>query len=138
MKGPTDRAMLTGAEPQIYVSDIRASCDFFTRTLGFKVRFMYGEPPHYAQVVRDHARLDLRQVDAPMIDRALQAGEQLLSAVITLDHVEDIRALFDEYRQAGAPTHQEPRSEPWGAITFIVKDLDGNLLLFAGPAQAGL
>jgi hypothetical protein len=27
------------------------------------------------------------------------------------------------------------RKEPWGAETFIVKDPDGNLLLFAGPAD---
>jgi len=27
------------------------------------------------------------------------------------------------------------RKERWGAETFIVKDPDGNLLLFAGPAD---
>jgi hypothetical protein len=26
------------------------------------------------------------------------------------------------------------KQEPWGARTFIVRDPDGNLLLFAGPA----
>jgi hypothetical protein len=26
------------------------------------------------------------------------------------------------------------KREPWGAHTFIVRDPDGNLLLFAGPA----
>jgi len=31
--------------------------------------------------------------------------------------------------------HQELKTEPWGARTFIVKDPDGNLILFAGPAQ---
>jgi hypothetical protein len=30
---------------------------------------------------------------------------------------------------------QPLQREPWGAKTFIVKDPDGNLLLFAGPAD---
>jgi len=27
--------------------------------------------------------------------------------------------------------HQVLKTEPWGARTFIVRDLDGNLILFA-------
>ena len=34
-----------------------------------------------------------------------------------------------------ATLFQTLRKEPWGAETFIVKDPDGNLLLFAGPAD---
>jgi catechol 2,3-dioxygenase-like lactoylglutathione lyase family enzyme len=29
----------------LFVSDIAASCDFFTQKLGFSVVFVYGEPP---------------------------------------------------------------------------------------------
>jgi hypothetical protein len=35
----------------------------------------------------------------------------------------------------GVTFAQTLRREPWGAKTFIVKDPDGNLLLFAGPAE---
>jgi len=31
------RAAITGAEPQLFVADIRASCEFFTGKLGFSV-----------------------------------------------------------------------------------------------------
>jgi hypothetical protein len=27
------------------------------------------------------------------------------------------------------------KREPWGARNFIIRDIDGNLLLFAGPAE---
>src|SRR4051794_20562457 len=50
------------AEPQLYVRDIVASCEYYSRVLGFSVAFTYGEPPFYAQVFRDAARLNLRQV----------------------------------------------------------------------------
>ena len=43
-------AVITAAEPQLFVADIKASCDFFTGKLGFTVIFTYGEPPFYAQV----------------------------------------------------------------------------------------
>ena len=58
------------AEPQLYVSDIAASCEFYSRMLGFSVAFTYGEPPFYAQVSRDGVRLNLRHVDRPVIDPA--------------------------------------------------------------------
>jgi catechol 2,3-dioxygenase-like lactoylglutathione lyase family enzyme len=31
------------AEPQLFVADIQASCDFLTHKLGFAVVFVYGE-----------------------------------------------------------------------------------------------
>lgn len=129
-------ATLTGAEPQLFVGDIQASCDFFTRKLGFEIAFVYGVPPFYAQVFRDHARLNLRHVDAPLIDPARRAQDDLLSAIITLDSVAGIQTLFREFQAAGASLHQQLRLEPWGARTFIVRDPDGNLLLFAGPTES--
>src|SRR5882757_11045188 len=41
----TTKAVLAAAEPQLFVADIKASCDFFTGKLGFTVAFAYGEPP---------------------------------------------------------------------------------------------
>ena len=120
---------LIAAEPQLYVRDLVASYAFYSRSLGFAVAFTYGEPPFYGQVVRDGARLNLRQVDDPVIDPVRRDSEQLLSASIT---VEDAKALFLEYQNAGVEFVQSLRAEPWGTRTFVVGDPDGNLLLFAG------
>ena len=123
---------LIAAEPQLFVRDIVASCDFYARMLGFSVAFTYGEPPFYGQVVRDNARLNLRQVDDPVVDPVRRDAEQLLAASIT---VEDANPLFVEYQSAGVEIVQPLKVEPWGARTFIVQDPDGNLLLFAGKGQ---
>ena len=120
---------LVAAEPQLYVRDVTVSCDFYSQMLGFSVAFTYGEPPFYGQVFRDTARLNFRQVDNPVIDPVRRDGEQLLAASITLD---DAEPLFAEYERAGVDFFQRLRLEPWGARTFIVRDPDGNLLLFAG------
>jgi catechol 2,3-dioxygenase-like lactoylglutathione lyase family enzyme len=131
----TTKPVLTAAEPQLFVADIAASCDFFVRKLGFTVAFTYGEPPFYGQVVRDGARLDLRCVEAPVIDASRRNREQLLAAAVTVATPAEIVALYHEYRAAGVAFLQHLQDQPWGARNFIVTDLDGNLLLFAGPAK---
>jgi catechol 2,3-dioxygenase-like lactoylglutathione lyase family enzyme len=125
----TTHSHLLGAEPQLFVTDIDASIAFYRDTLGFTVAFTYGTPPFYAQVARDAARLNLRHVDRPVIDPNLRDQQDLLSAIITLD---DAKPLFLEFQSASVPFHQTLRTEPWGARTFIVRDPDGNLILFAG------
>lgn len=123
---------LTAAEPQLFVRDIVAASEFYSRKLGFSVAFMYGDPPFYAQVFRDGARLNFRQVDDDVLDAIRRATDELLAATITL---EDAKPLFVEYQQAGVEFAQSLRSEPWGARTFMVRDPDGNLLLFAGRGE---
>lgn len=126
------QATLLAAEPQLFVSDIAASCAFYATRLGFAVAFSYGEPPFYGQVFRDGARLNLRRLDMPGLDPELRDREQLLSASIALD---DAKSLFLEYQAAGVVFAQPLRTEPWGARTFIVRDPDGNLILFAGRGE---
>jgi catechol 2,3-dioxygenase-like lactoylglutathione lyase family enzyme len=123
---------LQAAEPQLFVADIVAACEFYIKKLGFSLAFSYGEPPFYGQVFRDGARLNLRCIPAPFIDPGRRDAEQLLSASVTLD---DVKPLFLEYQAAGVPFAQPLRTEPWGARTFIVCDPDGNLILFAGRGE---
>ena len=129
------KAVIDGAEPQLFVADTKSSCEFFTRKLGFAIAFTYGEPPFYAQVKRDVACINLRCVEQPVIDAELRDREQLLSASLTVATSEEIKALFLEFQAAGVTFFQTLKREPWGARNFIVKDPDGNLLLFAGPAE---
>jgi len=104
--------VLSDVETQFYVSDVKASCDYYTKP-GFTVAFTYGEPVFVG---------DIRE------------REKLLSASITVDSADEIHRLFDQYKSAGVDFNQTLKKEPWGARTFIVRDPDGNLLLFAGPA----
>ena len=120
---------LLAAEPQLFVANISASTGFYTGKLGFAVAFIYGEPPFYGQVFRDGARLNLRCLSTPVIDPQLRDSEHLLSASVALD---DAKPLFLEFQAAGVEFHQALQTEPWGARTFIVRDPDGNLILFSG------
>jgi catechol 2,3-dioxygenase-like lactoylglutathione lyase family enzyme len=130
----TSRPELSELEAQLFVADIKASCDYFTAKLGFTVVFTYGEPPFYGQVRRDNARLNLRMVCEPVFVGDIREREQLLAASMTVDSAAEIRQLFLDYQAAGVDFFQPLKQEPWGARTFIVRDPDGNLLMFAGPA----
>ena len=44
------RPILNSTQAQLFVADIKASCDFYTDKLGFTVAFVYGDPLYYAQV----------------------------------------------------------------------------------------
>ena len=129
------KAVIAGVEPQLFVADIKSAIGFFVRRLGFSIVFTYGEPPYYAQVSRDGARLNLRCVDRPVIDPGLRDREELLSATLIVASADEIRQLFREFEGRGVGFVQTLTKKPWGARDFIIRDIDGNLLLFAGPAE---
>jgi len=131
----TSRPILTSIEAQLFVANIQSSCDFYTNKLGFTVEFVYGDPPFYGQVRRDNARLNLRLVCEPVFVEGIREREHLLSASITIASASEIKELFLSYQTAGVSFSQALKKEPWGARTFIVIDPDGNLILFAGPAE---
>ena len=129
------RPILNSTEAQLFVADIKASSDFYANKLGFTVAFAYGDPPFYGQVTRDHARLNLRVVGEPIFAGNIREREGLLSASLTVASADEIKQLFLSYQAAGVRFHQTLKKEPWGARTFVIQDPDGNLILFAGPAD---
>lgn len=118
------------AKPCLMVSDVRAACSFYEEKLGFGIAFLYGEPPFYAEILRDGVQLSIRHIDGedrlPVPER--RRKEELLSATILVDGV---KPLFQAYLEAGVPFFQKLRTEPWGRSSFIVEDPDGNLLAFS-------
>jgi catechol 2,3-dioxygenase-like lactoylglutathione lyase family enzyme len=134
-KSAPSKATIVSAEPQLFVTDIKRSCEFFRERLSFTLVFSYGKPPYYVQVGRDAARLNLRCVERSVIESAVRDREELLSVSMAVATADEIKLLFLEFQAAGVAFHQTLKKQPWGAKNFVVKDPDGNLLLFAGPAN---
>lgn len=118
---------LVGAMPQLHVTDIARAVAFF-ETLGFEVGYLWGEPPFYGLVRRDHARIILRHVDRLAIDDEVRKSKQLLSAVVP---VENVKSLYTEYAANGVDFVQTLKLQSWGVEDFIIADPDGNLICFA-------
>jgi catechol 2,3-dioxygenase-like lactoylglutathione lyase family enzyme len=104
---------LSATVAQLFVSDIKASCNFFTTKLGFVVHFTYGDPPFYGAVKRDNARLALRLIREPVFISDIRRREHLLSGTI-----EVIKQLFLDFQTAGVKFHQTLKKEPCGREEF--------------------
>jgi hypothetical protein len=102
----TPRPILSSVSAQLFVANIKGSCDFYANKLGFAVEFVYGDPPFYGQVVRDNARLALRLVFEPVFAGDVRKREHLLSGSITVGTANEIKQLFLSYQAAGVSFHQ--------------------------------
>ena len=124
---PVPAPRLKLVEATLFVSDLCASCRYFEDVLGFTTVFTYGEPPFFGQVARDGVPLNLRYVCEPVFAGDIRQREDLASAIVG---VSGVKALYEEFKAKGAAFHQGIKRHPWGAIDFVVKDPDGNLISF--------
>jgi uncharacterized glyoxalase superfamily protein PhnB len=83
----------------------------------------------------DDERLARCEPAAQQSAEGIREREHLLSASITVETAAEIKNLFLEFQASGVHFSQALKKEPWGARTFIIIDPDGNLVLFAGPAE---
>lgn len=114
----------------LFVTDFDRALAFYRDALGFDVEYTYGEPAFWGELTRDGARFNLRRVDvSPWVD-GVRDAEQLLSAYVL---VADAKALFVEHQDRGVDFHERLRRKPWGNHEYVVRDPDGNLILFGSP-----
>jgi ankyrin repeat protein len=103
------------AVPILSVTDMRASLDYYVDKLGFKKKWEWGDPPDFACVARDEVEL------------FLSLGTQRVAAGSWISiFVQDVDALYEDYKQRGAIIRQPPTEYPWGMREMNVEDLDGH------------
>lgn len=119
--------MIAATIPQFFTSDMRRTLSHYKTQLGFETQFEYGDPAHYAGVIRNGRSMFLRYVGQAHPWPDDKYTNELLDAYII---VEDIPALFAEYQARSVTFHRELQAMPWGFSEFVVKDIDGRLLCF--------
>jgi len=129
---PTVDQRFERATATVFVTDFARAVTFYRDTLGFDVSYTYGEPPFWGEVQRDGALLNLRHVDRSPWVHGVRDAEQLLSAYVL---VTDAKDLFVQYQGTGVDFHERLQRKPWGMNEFVVRDPDGNLLLFGSQAE---
>jgi ankyrin repeat protein/catechol 2,3-dioxygenase-like lactoylglutathione lyase family enzyme len=103
------------AVPILSVTDMRASLDYYVDKLGFKKKWEWGDPPDFACVARDEVEL------------FLSLGTQRVAAGSWISiFVQDVDALYEDYKQRGAIIREPPTEYPWGMREMNVEDLDGH------------
>lgn len=120
---------IAAAVPVLFVADVARAAAFYRDALGFAVDFLHGHPPFYGSVSRDAARLHLKWVHEPVFGPGRIEAAGLIMAFVP---VENVKALYREFAEAGAPIHQKLRKQAWGGTDFHVRDPDGNVIAFVG------
>ena len=123
------------AAPVLGVRDVGTALAYHEGTLGFVSAGVYGpegeDAPVYAVARRGEAQLHL-QIRRRNV-WAAQRGNYERSAYF---HVDDVDALHEEFRAAGALIFQSPTDMPYGLRELVVRDGDGHRLTFgAGPGN---
>jgi len=114
----------------VFVTNFERALTFYCDKLGFELAYTYGEPPFWGEVRRDDIAFNLRHVDDSPWLPGLRDDEQLLSLSVTTT---DAKALFVQYQAAGVEFQERLKEKPWKAVEFVVRDPDGNLVLFGSP-----
>lgn len=111
--------------PILRVRDLQLSLDHYQRVLGFRKDWPEGDGPHaMVGLSRDGQALYLCQEDQGQPGTWVWVG------------VEDVEALYGEYRSAGARIVQEPTDYPW-AYEMRVEDPDGHILRMGSSPRSG-
>jgi catechol 2,3-dioxygenase-like lactoylglutathione lyase family enzyme len=132
MNSPTTTAQrFERATACVFVTDFERALTFYRDLLGFEVAYTYGEPAFWGEISRDGALLNLRHVDVSPWVADVRDAEQLLSAYVLTT---DAKALFIEYQERGVDFQERLQRKPWDMNEFVVRDPDGNLILFGGPS----
>ena len=126
---PSPELRLKGAIPVLYVRDVSASAEFYRDQLGFQIDFLHGRPPFYGAVSREGARLHLKFVHDAVFGPGRVEDEGLIMAFVPVDN---LKALYTEYRAKGVRFSQELTKQAWGGTDFYVSDPDGNRIAFVG------
>ncbi|MEO1616687.1 MAG: VOC family protein [Planctomycetota bacterium] len=115
--------MLQQVQPVLPSQDVRASIEFYTKRLGFRLAFQDSETPAYAGVRRDSIELHLQWHDPEEWSRV---ERPMLRIVVT-----EIESLFAEYKSAGVFHEQtDLRETAWGTQEFAFYDPYQNGLTF--------
>lgn len=123
MQNPSAATMTFRLE--LFVDDLAASTDFYSRALGFAT----GKPQAdgYTPMSRGHVSLSLNLRANLPNDHPIQAAadERLGRGVELVLEVEEIEAIYEQVRAANWPLAGNLQRQPWGLTDFRLADPDG-------------
>jgi catechol 2,3-dioxygenase-like lactoylglutathione lyase family enzyme len=100
--------------PILNVKNFAASMDYYVNKLGFSKKWDWGSPPTFGCVTRGKIELFFCE------------GAQGQPGTWMSIFMDDVDALYDEYKSRGAIIRQPPTNMPWGVREMNVEDPDGH------------
>jgi predicted enzyme related to lactoylglutathione lyase len=110
--------------PQFLVADIGRSVDFYTKKLGFEVKFSFED--FYVGIEKDGCSIHLKSGEALIEERGIKKLNEGLDIVFGVRGVDE---LYNEFVSRGVNVVQTLCERPYGR-EFYIADPDGYILAF--------
>ena len=107
--------------PGLAINNVREAVEFYTKKLGFKLGFTWGDPPTMAGVTLGRAQVFLEQ-GSP--------SPQGCSVYFVIGNADQ---LYEFHRANGVEVLEPPGDRSYGLRDYTVKDLHGYRLTFGHP-----
>jgi len=114
--------------PQLLVSNIDISIEFYTKKLGFDVDFRYED--FYAGITKQGYSIHLKMSKPSIEERENKRNNEDLDIIFSVDGIE---SLFEELSNKSVEFTQLLRNMPYGK-EFYIADPDGNMIAFLEEA----
>lgn len=128
--------MIKFAYTILYVSDVKKTAEFYSKTFGFEVRFI-APGDEYAEISTGTTTLSFAAL--PLAKSNLKDGFQQSDLKAKPFGMElgfttvDVPALVEKALSNGATLLEEPKEKPWGQVVAYVRDLEGFLIEICTP-----
>lgn len=113
---------------QFVVADVVATAEYYCNVLGFELLGYFADPPVYAMVARDGVEMHFGKADNRAADETSVNYRRVgFDAYVW---VNDIHALFDELKVAGADIVEGPVKRIYESTEVVIKDCNGFVIVF--------
>ena len=110
--------------PQLLVSDINRSIEFYTRKLGFEESFRY--EGFYSGIIKDGYSIHLKIGKHSIEERENRRSNEHLDIIFSVEGIED---LYEDILRKSIEVIQALRNMPYGK-EFYIADPDGYIISF--------
>ncbi len=132
LEGPAHRRTLTRCRPMLAVTDLERTIAFYRERLGFMCTGTFGDPPVWAEMIRDDVAIMFNAPPSADVKRDVPVRARDHS--IYYINTPDVAALRAEFLRSGAPC-SDLRVTVYGMKEFEVRDPDGTWLWFGTPTD---
>ena len=110
--------------PQLLVTDLDRSIEFYTKKLGFDIDFRYED--FYSGVIKDGHSIHLKSGKPSLEERQNRRDNEDLDIIFSVQDIED---LYEEYSARSVEFAQPLRDMAYGK-EFYIADPDGYIIGF--------
>jgi catechol 2,3-dioxygenase-like lactoylglutathione lyase family enzyme len=103
----------------VFVSDLPAAIEFYTKKLGFVLAFAWGEPPSFAGVNLDRVQI--------FLDANYPPNPNGCCLFFNVGNVDE---LYEFHRANGVDVFEPIGDRPWHIRDYTVRDLNGYYIVF--------